>query len=84
MLYYDKICFLNSIAPPTEDYYAIDGTILQYGNGNLYFLWSGCKEYGMDPTFPQNLYIAPMSNLLTISGRRVLIREPKSAWEMVA
>jgi GH43 family beta-xylosidase len=68
---------------PAEDTYAIDGTILQYGNGQMYFLWSGCETFGMDPTFPQNLYIAPMSDPMTVSGPRVLIREPRSPWEMV-
>jgi hypothetical protein len=38
---------------PEEEIYAIDGTVLQYGNGELYFLWVG---------FPQ----PPGSNYLNI------------------
>jgi GH43 family beta-xylosidase len=66
---------------PTEDFWAIDGTVLQYGNGQLYFIWSGWPT--IDAGFPQNLYIAPMSDPMTISGPRVLIREPKSPWETI-
>jgi len=66
---------------PTEDFWAIDGTVLEYGNGLLYFIWSGWPT--IDAGFPQNLYIAPMSDPMTISGPRVLIREPKSDWETI-
>ena len=52
---------------------------MQYGNGHLYFVWSGWPT--IDAEFPQNLYIAPMSDPTTISGPRVLIREPKLNWE---
>lgn len=64
---------------PGEDYWAIDGTVMQYGNGQLYFIWSGWPT--IDAGFPQNLYIAPMSDPETISGPRVLINEPTYDWQ---
>lgn len=41
---------------PGQDFWAIDGTVLQYGNGQNYFIWSGWPT--IDAGFPQNLYIA--------------------------
>lgn len=64
---------------PEEDYWAIDGTVLQYGNGKLYFIWSGWPE--IDSGFPQNLYIAEMCDPLTICSRRVLIKTVDYSWE---
>lgn len=71
------------LIPPTEDYWAIDGTVLQYDNGTekqLYFIWSGWPE--LDSKFPQNIYIAPMSNPMELSGNRVVISEPLNPWEI--
>jgi GH43 family beta-xylosidase len=61
------------------DGWAIDGTVLDVG-GSLYFTWSGWpgKVDGQ-----QNLYIAPMSNPYTLSGKRVLISSPEHDWERV-
>src|SRR5687768_7956307 len=73
---------LHRMVVPGQDYWAIDATVLRYGNGQLYLLWSGWPE--LDSGFPQNLYIAPMSDPETISGPRVLIREPVSTWETIA
>lgn len=60
------------------DRWAIDGTLYQAPDGGLYFLWSGWPggENGR-----QNLYIAPMSDPVTIAGPRVLISEPTLSWE---
>ncbi|HEX5552785.1 MAG TPA: family 43 glycosylhydrolase, partial [Chitinophagaceae bacterium] len=58
------------------DQWAIDGTILEY-KGQLYMIWSG-KTNG---TFPQDLYIAKMSNPYTLEGSRVLISTPDHDWE---
>lgn len=69
------------LSTPTEDFWAIDGTVLKYGNGQLYFIWSGWPT--INAGFPQNLYIAPMSDPETISGNRVLLREPRSEWETI-
>jgi GH43 family beta-xylosidase len=61
--------------------WAIDGTVLSLDQGQRYFLWSGWpgRRNGQ-----QNLYIAPMKDPVTISGRRVLIATPDQAWERVA
>lgn len=64
---------------PGDDFWAIDGTVLEYGNGRLYFIWSGWPT--IDAGFPQNLYIAPMSDPETISGPRVLINWPSYPWQ---
>jgi GH43 family beta-xylosidase len=57
--------------------WAIDGTVLQW-EGQLYFIWSGWPG---TTDGQQNLYIAPMSDPLTISGPRVLISSPTYTWE---
>lgn len=67
------------IAAPT-DRWAIDATVMQRGD-DLYFLWSGW-EGTVD--VGQSLYIAPMSDPLTISGERVRLSEPTEPWERVA
>lgn len=67
------------IAAPT-DRWAIDATVMQH-DGALYFLWSGW-EGTVDVA--QSLYIAPMSDPLTISGERVRLSEPTEPWERVA
>ena len=67
------------IAAPT-DRWAIDATVMQH-DGSLYFLWSGW-EGTVDEG--QSLYIAPMSDPLTISGERVRLSEPTEPWERVA
>jgi GH43 family beta-xylosidase len=65
---------------PTDGW-AIDGTPLVLADGRMFFVWSGWagKFNGQ-----QNIYIAPMSNPYTFSGRRVLICEPDQSWERVA
>jgi GH43 family beta-xylosidase len=62
----------------STDCWAIDGTVLEATNGALYFIWSGWPgtQDGL-----QNLYIAPMSDPLTISGPRVLLATPNHTWE---
>ncbi|MDQ0058756.1 glycoside hydrolase family 43 protein [Paenibacillus harenae] len=59
--------------------WAIDGTVLQIGRA-LYFIWSGWED---DENIRQNLYIAPMSNPWTISGKRIEISRPDRAWERI-
>src|SRR4051812_32581644 len=60
--------------------WAIDGTILATETGR-YFIWSGWpgRRNGQ-----QNLYIASMSNPLTVSGRRILLTSPDQPWERIA
>jgi len=68
----------GKVYDPTTDRWAIDGTVLEATNGSLYFIWSGWPgtQDGL-----QNLYIAPMSDPLTISGPRVLLATPDQPWE---
>ena len=68
----------GKIYDPTSDRWAIDGTVLEATNGALYFIWSGWP--GTTDGL-QNLYIAPMSGPLTISGARVLLATPNQTWE---
>jgi len=63
-----------------SDRWAIDGTVYQSGTGLLYFIWSGWPG-GDDGV--QNLYIAAMSDPLTVAGKRVLVSEPVHDWERV-
>jgi GH43 family beta-xylosidase len=68
----------GKIYDASSDRWAIDGTVLEATNGALYFIWSGWPgtQDGL-----QNLYIAPMSDPLTISGPRVLLATPNHTWE---
>lgn len=67
------------IAAPT-DRWAIDATVMTHG-GRHYFLWSGWEGTTDEG---QSLYIAPMSDPLTISGERVRLSSPTEPWERVA
>ena len=62
-----------------SDKWAIDGTLLS-ANKKLFFIWSGWEG---DNNVAQNLYIAPMSDPMTISGPRVEISKPRLPWEKV-
>lgn len=64
------------IFDPSNDVWAIDGSILQL-DGKLYFLFSSWVGSN------QNLFIAPMSNPWTISGPRVQISQPTYDWERI-
>lgn len=62
------------IFDPTNDGWAIDGSILQLKD-KLYFLFSSwVGDY-------QELFIAPMSNPWTISGSRILLTQSQYNWE---
>jgi len=54
-----------------------DGAILQYGNGDLYFIWSGKPQVDQQ----WNLYIARMENPMKLLGPRMLLRMPTYDWE---
>ncbi|HMJ66863.1 MAG TPA: glycoside hydrolase family 43 protein, partial [Candidatus Binatia bacterium] len=60
--------------------WAIDGTILAPQDGRLFFLWSGWPS---SRNGRQNIYIAPMSDPVTIGGPRVMIAKPEQDWERV-
>jgi len=66
------------IFDPSNDRWAIDGTVLEADNGALYFIWSGWPSTA---NVVQNIYIAPMSDPWTISGPRVLLSTPTLDWE---
>ena len=59
--------------------WAVDGAVIQANDGSLYFVWSGTANGGL--VLPQNIYIAPMSDPVTISGPRVMISTPTLPWE---
>ncbi len=61
---------------PEDNHFSIDGTVLQYANGRLYYIY--CS---VDDGVPMSLYIAPMSSPMKISGPRVLLRSPHSEWD---
>lgn len=50
---------------------------MQYGNGQLYFIWTGNPDSGS-----MGLFIAPMVDPETVLAPRILLRRPKSEWEM--
>ena len=60
-----------------DDKWAIDGLPLRY-KGQWWFVWSG---WASDEKLEQNLYIARMSNPLTVTGSRQLISQPREGWE---
>ena len=67
------------IRDPIHDVWAIDMTVF-FDAGQLYAVWSGWE--GAADGFPQNLYIAPMSNPWTICGDRRCLSRPQHGWEM--
>ena len=69
---------MGKVYDPETDKWAIDGAPFEY-NGELYFVWSGWP--GDVGDYPQNTYIASMSDPLTLSSPRVLISEPTEVWE---
>lgn len=81
--------FVGKVADQS-DRWAIDGTVYQSDTGNLYFIWSGPPE-GVPPedvppedeSGQQNLYIAAMSDPVTVDGQQVLISSPEFDWERV-
>jgi GH43 family beta-xylosidase len=70
---------LGVVADPRNDVWSIDLTVFTHDD-QLYAVWSGWEAAGDD--FPQNLYIAPMSDPATISGERRCLSRPQYDWEM--
>lgn len=60
------------------DRWAIDGSVLESGNGEKYFIWSGWEGF---TNTSQNIYIAKMSNPWTIDSDRFCISKPDYEWE---
>jgi len=69
---------MGKVYDPAADKWAIDGAVFEYEE-QLYMVWSGWP--GDEGDFPQNLYIAPMSDPLTLGGPRRLLSEPDQPWE---
>lgn len=63
-----------------ENIWAIDLTVGRIGE-QLYAVWSGWEENQSTDRTPQHLYIAEMSDPLTIEGERVKISSPEESWE---
>jgi len=61
----------------SSDKWAIDPTVFEYNN-QLYMLWSGWQG---NSNGEQDIYIAKMSDPLTISSGRVMISSPTYDWE---
>jgi GH43 family beta-xylosidase len=70
--------FRGKISDST-DKWAIDASVFQFMD-KLYMVWSGWEG---DSNGEQNIYIAQMSDPLTISGKRALISKPGLPWETV-
>ena len=69
---------LGMVCDRSHDVWAIDLTVFRHA-GRLYAVWSGWE--GAADGFPQNLYVAPMTNPWTISGERRCISRPEHPWE---
>jgi GH43 family beta-xylosidase len=67
----------GKISDPNGDFFAIDGTVLEYKN-KLYFIWSG-QISKQDIT--QRIYIAEMVNPWTLKTAKVQICKPEYDWE---
>ncbi|PRP88272.1 glycoside hydrolase family 43 protein [Planoprotostelium fungivorum] len=63
-----------------DDNWAIDGTVWNQGNGNLYFIWSGWENNILN--FLQNLYIAKMctGDPTKLCSPRTLLHRPLQNW----
>ena len=71
----------DALGSGAGDVWAIDLTVGQI-NGQLYAVWSGWNQNNATTDkIPQNLYIARMSDPLTISTNRVMISAPDASWE---
>jgi len=69
--------FKGKIADTTADNWAIDASAFEY-NGQLYLIWSGWQGA---TNGEQDIYIAKLSDPVTMQGKRVLISSPTQTWE---
>jgi GH43 family beta-xylosidase len=71
----------DDVASRADPKWAIDLTVARIG-GQLYAVWSGWESNNVttDRT-PQHLYIARMSDPVTISTNRVKLSSPVESWE---
>jgi GH43 family beta-xylosidase len=70
--------FRGKISDPS-DKWAIDASVFEFRN-KLYMIWSG---WDGDVNGQQNIYIAVMSDPLSITGKRAMISKPELAWETI-
>jgi GH43 family beta-xylosidase len=61
---------------PDLDDFAIDGTILNHGNGQKYFVWAGIKT-------GTSLFIAPLINATKVGEPILKLRSPTLPWENI-
>ncbi len=71
--------YLSHLSTDPDNNWAIHPTTFSV-HGKQYLLWSGWESQRIYSE-TQCIYIAPMSNPYTISGKRVLISKPQYAWE---
>ncbi|TFY60723.1 hypothetical protein EVJ58_g4968 [Rhodofomes roseus] len=74
----DGFDFVGEVGTPDNNW-AIDGTIFQYTNGDLYFIWSGWAN--TTDKLWQSLYIAKMDSPTKITSERVLLHQPIPKWQ---
>jgi GH43 family beta-xylosidase len=67
------------IFAPDADFWAIDGTVLEY-NGSRYFLWSGRPDGSIQD---QWIYISKMLNPWTLEGTSSVLTKPDLNWERI-
>jgi len=72
----DPFVFRGELKLP-DDRWAIDGSAFTFSN-RLFFIWSG---WAGDKNVDQRIYIAEMSDPLTIKGGRTCIALPEADWE---
>ncbi|CAG7660388.1 unnamed protein product [Allacma fusca] len=56
---------------PGHETFTIDGTVLQYGNGRLYYIYSSVAQ----------MFIAEMIDPMNVRDPGVVLRSPRSPWE---
>jgi len=71
--------FKGKVADTTADRWAIDASAFEYNN-QLYLVWSGWQ--GTVNT-EQDIFIAQLSDPVTITGQRAMISSPTQSWEKV-
>lgn len=58
--------------------WSIDATVLTGSTGERFLLWSGWEGAAKGP---QNLYVAPLADPVTLAGPRVSLTQPTEPWE---
>jgi len=72
----DAFVFRGELKLP-EDRWAIDGSVFTFSN-RLFFIWSG---WAGSSNVDQRIYIAELSDPLTVKGGRVCLSVPEHDWE---